>query len=145
MKNGFEISVVFPASPEMLYTAWLSSKGHSAITGAKAEIRPITGEKFTAWDDYISGENVELENFRRIVQKWRTTDFPADSPDSRLEILFEETKGGTQITLIHTGLPEGTEDEYLKGWKDYYFKPMKKFLAKRGKEKWEKAFKIIGE
>jgi hypothetical protein len=54
-------------------------------------------------------------------------------------------KGGTGITLIHTGLPEGTEDETLKGWKDYYFKPMKKFLAKRGKEKWEKAFKIVGE
>lgn len=145
MKNGLEISAVFPASVEMLYTAWLSSRGHSALTGSKAEVDHQIGGKFTAWDGYISGTTVELENFKRIVQKWRSTDFPEGSPDSRLEVRFEEVEGGTEITLIHTGLPEGTEDETLKGWKDYYFKPMKKFLAKYGKEKWEKAFKIIGE
>ena len=144
MKNKIEISAVFPASVEMLYTAWLSSRGHSALTGAKAEVDHRIGGKFTAWDGYISGTTVELENFKRIVQKWRTTDFPEGSPDSRLEVRFEEVKGGTEITLVHTGLPDGTEDEYLKGWKDYYFKPMKKYLAKHGKEKWEKAFKIPG-
>jgi len=145
MKNGFELKAVFPASIEMLYTAWLSSRGHSALTGSKAEVDHRVGGKFTAWDGYISGTTVELENFKRIVQKWRTTDFPEGSPDSILEIRFTEVKGGTEITLIHTGLPDGTEDETLKGWKDYYFKPMKKFLTKHGKEKWEKAFKIVGD
>ena len=130
MKNGFEISAVYPASPEMLYTAWLSSRGHSAFTGARAEILPQTGSKFTVWDGYISGENVELENFRRIVQKWRTTDFSEEDPDSRLEIRFDAVKEGTEITIIHTGLPEGQAEEIKKGWKDYYIKPMKKYFSK---------------
>jgi hypothetical protein len=32
------------------------------------------------------------------------------------------------------------EKEIEKGWKEYYFKPMKKYFARRGREKWEDAF-----
>jgi activator of HSP90 ATPase len=140
MSKSISLSIVLPVSAEALYSAWLSTRGHSAITGSPASVEQKSGGSFTAWDGYISGKTVKTEIFRRIVQTWRTTDFPEGSPDSRLEIRFEEEKGGTRLLLEHTGLPDGMEKEIEKGWKEYYFKPMKKYFARRGREKWEDAF-----
>jgi activator of HSP90 ATPase len=130
MQNSFELSVVLPASPEQVYKAWLSSEEHSAFTGSQAVIEPEVGGKFTAWDGYILGKNLELGPYHRILQAWRTTDFPADSPDSKLEISLKAVKRGTKLTLVHTEIPEGQAEEYLQGWKDYYFSPMKEYFSK---------------
>src|SRR5512147_2671749 len=92
MKNGFKVSAVIPAKPSEIYKAWLSSKGHSAMTGSAAKVTGKVGGKFTAWDGYIFGRTLELEPDRRIVQAWRTSEFPDDAPDSRLEVLLLETK-----------------------------------------------------
>jgi uncharacterized protein YndB with AHSA1/START domain len=128
MNNTFELSITLPASPQRLYTAWLDSKEHSAFTGGKAKIQPKVGGKFTAWDGYILGTTTELEPYRRIVQTWRTTEFPEGSSDSRLEVLFEEVAEGTKLTLKHSLLPQGQAEEYYQGWIDNYFEPMKKYF-----------------
>jgi activator of HSP90 ATPase len=130
IEHSFEISATFPVSAEKLYLAWLDSKAHSAFTGGKAKIQPKVGGKFTAWDEYILGTTIELEPYRRIVQSWRTTEFPQDSPDSRLEILFEEVAEGTKLTLKHSRLPRGQAEMYRQGWIDYYFEPMKTYFSK---------------
>ena len=130
MDKSFEISTILPTTPEHVYKGWLDSNEHSAFTGEKAKIQPKVGGKFTAWDDYILGTTIELEPYRRIVQSWRTTEFPQDSPDSRLEILFEEVPKGTKLTLKHSRIPEGQAEMYRQGWIDYYFEPMKKYFSK---------------
>src|SRR5687768_17315012 len=124
MKNGFTISTVIPASVSDIYNDWLSSEGHEAMTGNPANVDGKVGGKFTAWDGYIFGSTVELDPHKRIVQAWRTTEFPDDAPDSRLEILFEETATGTKVTLIHSNMPVDQVDSYRQGWEDFYFKPM---------------------
>jgi activator of HSP90 ATPase len=128
-KNSFKVSTILPANPERIYQDWLSSEGHTAFTGSPAMVEPVIGGKFTAWDGYISGKTLELTPGRRIVQAWRTTEFPADSPDSRVEVLLEEEDGGTRITLVHSEIPEGQADEYLQGWEDYYFTPMAEYYS----------------
>jgi activator of HSP90 ATPase len=130
MKAVIKISANFPVTAKMLYDSWLSSSVHSNFTGVKAVIDGRVGGKFKAWDGYISGSNLILQPYGRIVQNWRTTEFPKSAPDSRLEILFEKHNSGTKITLIHTQLPNGDERKYEKGWKEHYFKPMKKFFKK---------------
>jgi activator of HSP90 ATPase len=127
--DKFKIKDIIPAEPAVIYAAWLDSKEHAAMTGNKAKVSSRVGEKFTAWDDYISGENLELEPGKKIVQSWRTTEFPDGAPDSKLIITFKEVKGGTEVTLEHTGIPEGQTEEYMEGWKDYYFAPMKEYFA----------------
>jgi activator of HSP90 ATPase len=130
MKAVIKISANFPVTAKRLYDSWLSSSVHSNFTGGKAVIDGRVGGKFKAWDGYISGSNLILQPYGRIVQNWRTTEFPESAPDSRLEILFEKHNSGTKITLIHTQLPNGDERKYEKGWKEHYFKPMKKFFKK---------------
>ena len=86
--ESFELSETFPVKAEKLYTAWLDSEIHAQITGSKAEIDPSENGKFIVWDGYISGITIELVPNKKIVQKWRTTEFPEDSPDSLLRAYF---------------------------------------------------------
>ena len=122
-------STILPASPQVVYQAWLDSQGHSAFTGSPAEVDPAIGGRFTAWDGYISGITLELEPYRRIVQSWRTSEFPLDSPDSRLKVLLESTLEGVKISLLHSEIPVGQGATYAQGWEDYYFTPMLEYFS----------------
>jgi len=130
MKNGFTISAIIPATPSDIFKAWLSSKGHTAMTDSPAKVNGRVGGKFTAWDGYIFGSTLELTPNQRIVQAWRTSEFPDDAPDSRLEILLEEAADGTKVTITHTNMPEDQVDSYKQGWEDFYFKPMREYFRK---------------
>jgi len=120
----FELIHVFNVLPEVVYTSFLDSKAHTEMTGAEANVSDSEGDEFTAWDGYICGRNVELVQGRKIIQFWRTTEFDEGQPDSLIEIQLEPTEDGqTVLRLIHKNLPEN-DDQYIKGWQDYYFKPM---------------------
>ena len=127
MKNEFTLSEVIPAKASAIYQAWLSSEGHTAITGSPAQVDGSVGGTFSAWNGYISGSTLDLTSDERIVQAWRTSEFPDDAPDSRVEVLLEETGGGTKITLTHSNIPSDQADSYRQGWEDFYFKPMRVF------------------
>lgn len=130
MKNGFTLTTVIPATPAEIYKAWLSTKGHTAMTGSAAKVDGKIGGKFTAWDGYIFGSTLALEPDQRIAQAWRTSEFPDEAPDSLVEITLKETKSGTKITLTHSQIPAGQEDSYRQGWEDFYFKPMQAYFGK---------------
>lgn len=128
-------TVIPGVSPEEVYAAWLDGERHAAMTGGAATSADAVGKQFTAWDGYIAGETLELERGARILQSWRTTEFPAEAPDSLLEILFEETPEGTHVTVVHTRIPAGQGEGYAGGWSDHYFEPMKKHFKGRAKKK----------
>ena len=115
MPQSFELSEVFPGAPGNVFNAWIDPNVHAAFTGQSAESDARIGGRFTAGDGYISGSFLELEPERRIVQTWRTTEFPAEAPDSRLELVFEPTDEGTRIILRHSELPDGQEERYRQG------------------------------
>ena len=128
MTLEFELSAFIPRPPQEVYDAWLDSKGHTKMTGAKAKVSDKVGGSFQAWDGYISGRNLELEPGKRIVQAWRTVEFADSEGDSQVEILFKATKGGTKLTLRHSKLPPHGET-YQQGWIDNYFEPMKAYFG----------------
>jgi len=127
--ESFILNEKFATDPETLYRAWLDSKIHADFTGYTAQIEPVVNGKFIIWDNYISGKTQKLEPFKKIVQLWRTTEFPEDSPDSVLELKFEEIKGGTKLILSHSNIPDGQGKDYKKGWKEFYFEPMKEYFS----------------
>jgi len=129
MKNGFTLSEIFNSTASEIYNAWLSSDGHSAITGSTAKVDGTIGGKFSAWDGYIFGTTLELTADQRIVQAWRTSEFADNAPDSRLEVSLEDVEGGVKVTLTHSDMPEDQVDGYRQGWEDFYFKPMRKFYG----------------
>ena len=40
----------------------------------------------------------------------------------------ELEKSRSKLILKHSELPEGSEEEYKKGWKEFYIKPLKEFI-----------------
>lgn len=131
MTEAIRVSAVLPAGPERIYAAWLSSEEHAAFTGTATEINPTIGGAFVSGDGYMKGKTLELEPGRRIVQSWRSVEFPDGSPDSRIEVLLEKTRGGTRVTIIHTNIPDGQGKDYEQGWADYYFEPMKEYFKRK--------------
>jgi len=123
------VSEFIPATRERLYAAWLDSQEHSAFTDEVAAIEPFVGGSHSAFSGYATGELLELEPNRRIVATWRSTDFPEEADDSRLEVTFEDTSGGTMVTLLHTGIPSGQSDRYRDSWVQYYLQRMKKYFG----------------
>jgi len=129
-KEALRVSGTIPAAPTTLYYAWLSTEQHSAMTGSAAKIDANVGGKYTACDGYISGKLVILDLGRRLVMSWRTTDFPREAPDSRVEIHLEAQGGSTRITVLHTEIPEGQGETYRATWNEKYFAPMLTFFTK---------------
>jgi activator of HSP90 ATPase len=129
MKTEFTLTVIINAKAEKIYEAYLSSEGHTAITGSPARVDGTVDGDLSAWDGYIQGMFLELEPGRRILQAWRTAEFPSDAEDSIVEILLEEIHGKTKLTLKHSNIPEGQAEDYKTGWEDFYFKPMKEYFG----------------
>lgn len=133
MKTKFTVGTTLPTNPEKVFRAWLSTAGHTAMTGSPAKVEPRVGGSFMAWDGYITGKTLELKPYTRIVQAWRTSEFSDGDPDSKIEILLEAVKGGTKLKLTHSNIPEGQADSYEGGWEESYFAPMRVYFA-RGRE-----------
>jgi activator of HSP90 ATPase len=126
----FEVSDEIPASPDEIYAAWMTSAGHSAMTGGEAHVGPEVGDDFDAWNGYIHGTTLELEPSRRIVQSWRSTQFTDDDEDSRIEVLLDGTDDATLVTVRHSNVPSDHRGYQDGGWQQSYFTPMKAYFDK---------------
>lgn len=128
--ESLELSTSFPSSAAEVYATWVSAEGHTEMTGAEATAQGEPGADFTAWDGYISGRTLAVEPGRRLLQTWRTVEFPDGAPDSSLEISFADVEGRAQVTLRQSVLPEGGAAKYTEGWAQFYFEPMKVYFER---------------
>jgi uncharacterized protein YndB with AHSA1/START domain len=129
MTDSFEISTSLEADPKTVFDAWLDGAEHGRIIDGQADIEGRAGGAFRIWDGYITGKTLEIDPPGRIVQSWRTTEFPEGSPDSRLEVLIKPEGDGCQLTLRHTEIPDGQGPMYRSGWEEHYFEKMRAYFV----------------
>jgi activator of HSP90 ATPase len=122
-------SVTIKATPHEVYEALMDEKIHAEFTSGEATISRKLGGKFSTFDGYAEGINVELEQDKKIVQTWRAEDWP-EGHYSRATFALSKVDGGTKLSFTQAGVPEEFYDEIALGWKDYYWAPMKKLLEK---------------
>jgi activator of HSP90 ATPase len=122
---------LIPAKPIEVYEAFVIAKKHTEFTGSKATSSAKVGGKFTAWDGYISGKYLKLEKPKKIVQEWKTTEWPSSYPPSKLEFTLKEVAGGTELKMVHSNVPAEQADSYRQGWIDSYWKPMKQYFKNK--------------
>jgi uncharacterized protein YndB with AHSA1/START domain len=132
MPDEFTTSAFIPALPMAVYLAWLDGAKHSEMTGADAHVEAAIGGPYDAWDGYIHGTTLALDPGRRIVQRWRTAEFPGDAPDSTIELTLTPEGNGSRLSIKHTGIPEGQGKLYESGWQDHYFRPMQEYFIHAG-------------
>ena len=131
----FKTVMRLPVAPKALYKAWLSSREHSAMTGSKAKASPRKGGRFTAWDGYVRGKNLKLKPHWCIVQSWRTSEFPPRAKDSQIELCIHPAgKTDARLLFIHSKLTPKQVRQYRRGWRAFYFVPMRKYFAKKRRE-----------
>jgi activator of HSP90 ATPase len=106
----------------------VDAKTHIAFTGADASFERREGGRFSAADGYITGKFLRLQNSRRIVQEWKTTEWPADAPPSLLELRFVPRGNGTEIRMVQSQVPAEQAPRYKKGWAEHYWAPLKKYF-----------------
>src|SRR4051794_22400594 len=127
--ESLRLTLTLPSTPEDIYDAWISADRHAAMTGSTATSEKRKGGAYTACDGYVSGRHLELEPGKRILQTWRTTEFPEKAPDSRLEIRLTKAGKGTRLTLLQSGIPDGQGEMYTEGWQEKYFDPMTRYFV----------------
>jgi uncharacterized protein YndB with AHSA1/START domain len=133
--ESIRLTTTFSATPDDVFDAWVTGARHAAMTGSPATSEKRKGGSFTAWDGYASGKHLELEPGKRILQSWRTTDFPERAPDSRLEIRLAKVARGTRLTLLQGDIPDGQSEMYSDGWQEHYFEPMRRYFRETSRAK----------
>jgi len=123
--------VVVDALPLQVYQAFVDPRKHAEFTGSPATCTPRVGGRFTAWDGYISGKNLVLVKGRRIVQEWKTTEWPPDYPPSILELKFGTKGKKTLLSMVHSKVPAEQAESYREGWVSSYWEPLKEYFAGR--------------
>ena len=107
----------------------MDSKKHTAFTGEKASISRKVGGKYSAYDNYITGKNLELVPDEKIVQSWHAVDW-AEGIYSTITFKLTPIPSGTRLEFTHEDVPEGTEKEFTQGWIDNYWEPLKVYLER---------------
>lgn len=123
-------TVTFNVSPEKVYDALMDSKQHSTFTGAKAVISKKVGGKYSAYDGYHGGVNLELIPEKKIVQSWHARNWE-EGHFAKATFRFSKIKNGTRVSFTHEGVPAFDYNAINNGWKEYYWKPMKKYFGNK--------------
>ncbi|HEX4792708.1 MAG TPA: SRPBCC domain-containing protein [Humisphaera sp.] len=128
MLKTIEQSVRFPAPARQLYDIYLSPKLHAAVTGGKVKISAKAGSRFSAFDGMLSGTMLATIPGKLIVQRWRSCEFHDDDLDSVLILKFVQDGKQGRIDLVHVNVPEHDHDGVTKGWRKFYWKPLRAYL-----------------
>ncbi len=131
MKTGtIKQTASFNASPQEVYELLMDAKKHALVTGSKVKISNKEKGPFVTFDGYCHGFNVELIPGEKIVQAWH---FAEDGwPDDHFSICtfeFKKAGKGTKLNFKQVGVPKHKIDALNDGWRDFYWKPMKDYLA----------------
>ncbi len=120
--------VSFNVLPEIIYDLLMQEKKHASFTRAAAKISNRVGGKFSVWDDYISGKTIELEKGKKIVQEWWCTDLPEGHFTTVTFSLSITKNNTTQLQFTQSNIPHDQYEALSKGWKDFYWDPIKQYL-----------------
>lgn len=122
--------IEFHTGPSTVFEALMDSKKHSAFTGGKAKIGQKAGEKFSAYDGYITGENIQIVAGKKIVQSWHASDWP-EGHFSKATFELKKTKNGTMLSFTQTNVPLEFFEDISSGWHEHYWEKMKEFFGRQ--------------
>lgn len=130
-KKGFKtitLTEKFSCRASNMYEILMDENRWKGFTQSNAKISKEVGGEFSIFDGSVTGTNVELQEAKLIVQRWRFGSWP-DGIHSMVRLTLEEPEPGvTIVNLTHTDIPE--EDRYgnstvventERGWRDLIF------------------------
>lgn len=120
--------VTFNAAPEKIFEALLDAETFANFTDAPAEIDASAGGAFSCFGGQIIGRNIVLEPHTRIIQAWRAGPWE-EGTYSIVRFDINTVGEGSEVSLLHTGYPDGGAEHLEGGWHKMYWEPLKEFLG----------------
>jgi activator of HSP90 ATPase len=121
--------VKFKAPPKTVYDLLVDAKKHQAFTKQRAKLPKRIGARFSTYSGHCSGIIVDLAPGRRIVQAWRSRQFPAGIFSMATFNLKPVNGGGCELVLTHRGVPKDLIPGIERGWREFYWAKMKAYLG----------------
>jgi activator of HSP90 ATPase len=121
-------SAEFRTTAAELYTTFTDPQRIAAFTRSA----PLTfegakpGGKFELFGGNVSGSYTELDEPKRIIQKWRLAQWP-QGHYSTLKLSFEQNDvdSVTVLKVVWEGVPTGQEEVTKRNWGEYYVRSIK--------------------
>lgn len=115
--------------PALLFDLYTNAERHQQFSGAPASITPNAGDTFHTYGGYCFGKNLHIEPNKLIIQSWKAQGWNEDIDPSLVLLRLMKENNDTHVFLTHTHIPSDKADTMLKGWEEWYWSPMKKYLA----------------
>jgi activator of HSP90 ATPase len=121
-------NVEFRTTAEEAYQTFVDPARIAAFTRSPPKVfeGAHKGGKFELFGGNVSGEYVELEPGKKLVQSWRLGEWP-QGHFSTLKIEFDQNDVDhvTVMRVTWDGVPVGQEDVTKRNWAEYYVKSIK--------------------
>ncbi len=108
------------ANAESFYEAMTSETAVSQWSGAPAKISEEEGSAFSLWGGSIIGKNA-IVSTDKIIQLWKEKSWVEYS---NVTFEWQQDAQGLEVTLTHTGIPEGSFQNIKRGWDEHYMNPL---------------------
>jgi len=121
--------VTIDASPDAVYGVLTRSEDFARMTGGRAaSIEGEIGGAVSLFGGDIKGRNIELVPGRRVVQAWRSQNWP-EGVYSIIRFELSPKGKGTKLVFDQAGHPEEATAMLEGGWTQMYWNPMNAMLA----------------
>lgn len=115
--------------PSVLFNLYTNAGKHREFSGAPVTISEKAGEAFNAYGGFCFGKNLHIEKDKLIVQSWKAQGWREDIDPSLVSIRLVKENNDTHLFLTHADIPADKADMMLKGWEEWYWNPMRKYLS----------------
>ncbi|HEY4078615.1 MAG TPA: SRPBCC domain-containing protein [Rhizomicrobium sp.] len=125
---------VFEVSPEVLFDAWFTREQWQAWIGPEGcrcdvpLLEPHPGGRYRINMNLADGQSLPVEGVFKVVDRPHSLSFTwrwalGGKGDTLVRLSFRAVANGTELTLIHEGLPtEEARADHGKGWNSVFNK-----------------------
>lgn len=116
--------VSIAGTPKAVYEILLGSEKFTEMSGGReAKISSDVGGEVSLFGGAIVARNVELIPGKRVVQAWRSSDWP-EGVYSIVRFELSADGAATKLSFDQSGHPDEAESHLNEGWKQMYWTPM---------------------
>jgi len=119
------MTVEVPAPPQEVYNTLLDQGKLSAITQSAVTMSREVGASFSMFGGSVTGEISSLNPPHQIVQKWRSSSWPAGHFSLCTFALAADGSHATKLVLTQEGIPGDDFDRTQHGWRALFFDRMR--------------------
>ena len=131
-KNAITVTATMNASPEELFNALTDAATIRQWSGQKGKVQLKVGGTVELFDGWVKGVVLAFEPGKLLSHTWLPADWREGTKPSIVTYTLAKAKGGTKISLKHSGFPNHKELQGHKtGWKEFVFDPLREYFGRK--------------